>query len=93
MARNRHPATIDGEAGNVIPPPRLVRTPPIKLDSLRNLRDELGRVYREARCGRIPTQDATRLAFILGQLRELVVVMDIETRLAALEAATNGNGD
>lgn len=92
MARNRHPATIDGEAGNVIPAPRLVRTPPIKLDSLRNLRDELGRVYREARIGKIQTQDATRLAFILGQLRELVMAMEIESRIAALEAA-NGNGD
>lgn len=91
MSRNRPPATIDGEAGNVIPAPRLVRTPPVKLDTLKNIRDELGRVYREARAGKIPTQDATRLAFMLGQLRELVMAMEIESRIAALEGKNDGS--
>ena len=92
MARNRPSASSGDDGGNVIPAPQLVRTPPIKLDSLRHLRDELGRVYREARAGKIATQDATRLAFMLGQLRELVMAMEIEGRIAALEA-TNGIED
>jgi hypothetical protein len=85
-APNRAPATIDGESGNLILAP--VRTRPIKLDTLRNIRDEIGRVYREARCGKIQTQDATRLVFVLDKLREVVVDMDLETRLHALEGGT-----
>jgi hypothetical protein len=61
------------------------RTPPIKLDSLRHLRDEMGRVYREARAGKIDTQDATRLVFVLGELRKLHEVIELEQRIGALE--------
>lgn len=82
--RNRSPATIDGATGKPEKAPPQ-RTPPIKLDNLRNIRDELGRVYREARAGKIGSQDATRFAFVLGQLRDLVISMDIEQRLLALE--------
>lgn len=89
--QNRHPATIDADSGISNQPLRMVRTPPIKLDTLRHLRDELGRVYREARVGKIATQDATRLAFMLGQLRETVMAMDIESRIAALEESNVKN--
>ncbi|MBK9326069.1 MAG: hypothetical protein IPN00_06990 [Hydrogenophilales bacterium] len=61
------------------------RTPPIKLDSLRHLRDEMGRVYREAWAGKIDTQDATRLVFVLGELRKLYEVIELEQRIDALE--------
>lgn len=92
MRRNRHPVTVDGETGKPDAPPRQ-RTAPIKLDTLRNIRDELGRLYREARAGKLAAQDATRLAYLLGQLRETVVLMDLEGRLAAIEERSNGNGD
>lgn len=94
MARNRTRATVDGDGQSVILAPRLlpVRTPPIKLDTLRHLRDELGRVYREARIGKIPTQDATRLAFVLGQLREMVLAMELERRVEILEGNRNEAG-
>lgn len=84
--RNRPPATLEAGGGKDVLTPRLVRTPPIKLDTLRHVRDELGRVYREARAGKIPTQDATRLAFMLDRMKEMIVAMEIEQRLAALEA-------
>ena len=86
MTPNTRLVTADTGNGNSKQPPSIVRTPPIKLDTLRHLRDELGRVYREARVGKIATQDATRLAYMLGQLREVVMAMDIESRIAALEA-------
>lgn len=82
--RNRQAVTIDGETGKPETAPRQ-RTPPLKLDTLRSIRDELGRVYREARTAKLATQDATRLAYLLGQLRETVVLIDLESRLAALE--------
>lgn len=90
MTRNRQLANPEGkrEKGVSATPSR--RTPPIKLATLQNVRDELGRLYREARTGKVATQDATRLAFIIGQLRELIRDMDIERRIAALEAL---NGD
>lgn len=83
MATNRQPATVDGDTGKVILAP--TRTPPIKLDTLRNLRDEMGRVYRETRAGKIQTQDATRLVFVLDKLRDVLMAMDIEKRIEALE--------
>ncbi len=54
------------------------------------IRRELGRVYRAARSGDLEPADASRLAFILKQLRECVEVRDFEERIAALEAAQAG---
>lgn len=80
---NRQPLTLDSKTGNVVLTP--TRTPPIKLDSLRHLRDEMGRVYREARAGKLNPQDATRLVFVLGELRKLYEAIELEERIAALE--------
>ena len=46
---------------------------------------ELGKVYRQARRGQIDTQDATRLAFILREIRVALESSDIEERLERLE--------
>ncbi len=46
---------------------------------------ELGRIYRQARRGQIDTQDATRLAFILREIRIALESSDIERRLEVLE--------
>lgn len=91
MRQNKPAASDSGDVQKRLPAPRLVRArvQPIKLATLRDLRDELGRLYRQARSGIIQTQDATRLAFVLGQLRELLVVIDIEERLKALEERHN----
>jgi hypothetical protein len=55
------------------------------LDTLRSIRDELGRLYRESRCGKLPTQDASRLAFLLVQLKEMYLAVEIEERVSQLE--------
>jgi hypothetical protein len=83
MTTNRLPAIVDGDTGKRVLAP--VRTPPVKLDTLRHLRDEMGRVYRDARVGKIEPQDATRLAFVLDRLRDLLIAMDLERRIAELE--------
>ncbi len=53
------------------------------------VRRELGRVYRAARSGDLEPADASRLAFILKQIRECIVDRDFEGRIA-LEAAQAG---
>ena len=68
-------------------PPRVGR-----LDSLRNVRRELARLYTDARQGRIQTGDASRLAFILATLAKLIEQDDVEQRVALLEDALNGKG-
>jgi hypothetical protein len=40
-------------------------TPRINLSSLEHIRLEMGRVYREARAGTLPTSEASRLNFML----------------------------
>jgi hypothetical protein len=81
--QNRQPATIDGGTGKVVLVPR--RIAPIKLDTLRHIRDEMGRIYREARNGKMDTQDLTRLCFALDKLKDIAVAIDFETRIGALE--------
>lgn len=80
---NRPLATIDSKSGKAVM--TIPRTPPLKLDSLRSIRDELGRVYRQARVGKLDTQDGTRLVYMLDKLRDLVIVIELEERLTALE--------
>ena len=46
---------------------------------------ELGKIYRAARRVQLDTQDATRLAFILREIRIALEASDIEKRLEALE--------
>jgi hypothetical protein len=87
---NKLPVTMSGGTEKAQVPPRLVRLAPIKLDTFRNIRDELGRLYREARQGRIATADATRLAYLLGEIRKAIADEDMERRLSALEAIQKG---
>ncbi len=86
MSKNRHPLTIDGETGK---PETLPRVRRVKLDSLRTIRDEMARVYREARSGIIEPGDATRLVFVLDKLREMTLAIEIEERLTRLENQEN----
>ena len=60
--------------------------PPIKLDTVSGCIEELGRLYRDARHGRLDPSRATRLAYILQILIKGHEVATIEARLNALEA-------
>ena len=64
-------------------------TPRRSRATLRTLDDvavELARLYRRAERGRIPTADASRLAYILTSLGKVIEAGAIESRLTALEA-------
>lgn len=87
---NRLPSTVSVAIEKDDLAPRLGRLAPIKLDTFRHIRDELGRLYREARQGRIATSDATRLAYLLSEIRKVVADEDIERRLSALEFIYKG---
>jgi len=67
--------------------PREGRKGSIALTKLSHLRTELAALYREARTGKIDTQDATRLAYLLQILAKIIETGDIEKRLEQLEAA------
>ena len=63
------------------PPPRR-----INLTTARHLAREWRAIYREARCGRLPLADASRLAYLLQVGCRMYEVQTLEDRVAALEA-------
>jgi hypothetical protein len=87
MKRQR--LTIDSKTGKPETTPRRPRIRQIKLDGMRSIRDEMARVYREARCGLIPVKDANGLVFMLDRLREMTMAIEIEERIEKLEAQEN----
>ena len=58
-----------------------------RLTTVGQVAAELGRLYRHARWGEIPVADASRLATILGIMRQCLEASELETRIAEMEAA------
>lgn len=58
----------------------------INLSTTGDLRREMARVYREARAGVLPTTEATKLMYMLGQLLKAHELVVIEERINQLEA-------
>ena len=59
--------------------------PPLRLDSLKRVRLEFNKLYRDARAGKIQSGDASRLGFLLLSIGKLLEVEILETRLDKLE--------
>ena len=76
------PLTLDAATGKPVPPPP---ASPLNLHDLPSVRREMAKVYRDARSGRIDTQDGTRLAYILTQIAKLHEIEDFERRIKQLE--------
>ena len=57
------------------------------LESLAEVRREMARVYRQMRHGRIDTQDATRMTYVLTQIAKIIQVYELDARIAAVERA------
>jgi hypothetical protein len=57
----------------------------IRLNTLKDVRRELARLYRDARSGTIATQDATRLAYLLDRLAHVIEGGLLEQRIEVLE--------
>lgn len=56
-----------------------------RLHDLKSVKRELGSLYREARLGKIDTQDASRLGNLLSILARIIQTSDLEARITALE--------
>ena len=70
----------------LLPSPR--RRGPV-LETLTDVRREMARVYRNMRHGRIDTQDATRMTYVLTQIAKIIQTAELEARIERLEAAAD----
>ena len=68
--------------GNVL---TLSPRPKIDLHDGHAIRRELAALYRDARAGKVGTQDATRLAYILDLLRRAYETCVIQDRMEQIE--------
>ena len=57
------------------------------LETLTDVRREMARVYRNMRHGRIDTQDATRMTYVLSQIAKIIQTAELDARVAAVERA------
>jgi hypothetical protein len=60
-------------------------TPRLNLSSTEDVRREMCKVYRDARLNVIPSSEATRLIYILGQILKAHELLSIEKRIIDLE--------
>jgi len=75
-------AEVTGDSGIVVIP-----TPPrIDLANVNDLRLEMARLYRDARHGIVEVGTASRLAYILGELRKMIEAGDLERRIELIES-------
>ena len=84
---NKHPVEIDGITGQVETlPPQKGHRYRCKLDTLGNVKQEMAKVYREARSGLLDVQDATKLTWMLQAVGKVIEGNDLEIRMTALES-------
>ncbi len=71
----------------VLPPePTPPRPKRVRLGTVREVRAELAKLYREARTGKIDAATATRLAYLLDLCSRMIERTELEDRVANLEA-------
>ena len=77
---------IDNITGQVEPlPPVKGQRYRCKLDSMTDVKNEMSRVYREARSGLVDVQDATKLTWCLQAVAKVIEGSDVERRIEILE--------
>lgn len=60
-------------------------TPPKRLGTFAEVRREMFRVYCDMRRGDIQGSEGTKLVYVLGAIRDVLIAEDFEARLARLE--------
>jgi hypothetical protein len=58
----------------------------IRLQTVNDVAKELRKLYRESRAGVLSTSEATKLAYLLNMLSNILATSDLETRLENLES-------
>ncbi|EAY56565.1 MAG: hypothetical protein UBAL2_80620212 [Leptospirillum rubarum] len=71
---------IEIDSQPATPPPRWM-----SLKTLMDVRVEMARVYREARSKKIPSGEASRLVFILGQIGRIIESEELSRRAELVE--------
>jgi hypothetical protein len=86
----------DKKKAEVLSPRQLPSRHAVALNSLAGVRAEMGRVYRLALNGRVPSEEMTRLIFALKEIRaclEAELLTDVQHRLVLLSREMdNQNG-
>lgn len=79
---------IDHETGSVelIPHDRNSKRYRAKLDTISDIKREMGRVYRECRSGLLDAQAATKQTWILQAIGKIIADSELEQRVEALES-------
>ena len=75
------PQTYDGKTLQLVPTPRL------NLGTIKSVRLEASRVYKEMRSGKIEGAEGTRLIYALTSIGKLIEIDTIVKRIEALEGA------
>ena len=73
--------------GEVLPSGDIGR--PGSLATIRDVRREMGRVYRAVCRGDLPPEGGTKLAYMLDRIGRLVELETVEARLIALEQSSD----
>ena len=71
--------------GQPDPTPARKSSARLRLDKVSDIKRELARLYREARREEISTQTATRLAYLLNMMAQLIETTELEKRVIELE--------
>ncbi len=86
-ARHREKARKSGAEESVEELYEKLGTQPAVDASMEAIRKEMAAVYRDMRCGRIDTNEGTRLAYVLDLLRRSHETTETKSRLGAIEKA------
>lgn len=82
MTKKKSVKAIEGQLIIADPRPKSER---IRLGNIKDVRYEIAKVYREARAGLMPTQEATRLVYMLISLGNMIRDSELEERIVKLE--------
>lgn len=87
MARSGEDKTSKTIEGELIP----FKGTPIRtrLGTIKDIKNEMARVYKEVRMGSLDTSQATKLIYILGQMSALIKDHELERRIELLERSQN----
>lgn len=85
---NKFPVEIDGVTGEVesLGVDKSGSRYRAKLDTLRDVKNEMSRVYIDTRRGKIDVSDCTKLVYTLNIIGKTIVDAELEARIDALEA-------
>lgn len=85
---NKYPVEIDnatGEVESIGGDSKIGSRYRAKLDTLRDVKNEMSRVYTDTRRGKVDVADCTKLIYSLNIIGKTIIDADLEHRLVTLE--------